>query len=109
MRCRLLSAVVAVLLVPTPGRAQPRLPIQVERDIVFGKGGETELKLDLARPDSGAGPFPAVVCLHGGGWVGGDRKEMAHTIEVLARRRYVAVTPDYRLAPRHRILPCPTA
>ena len=102
MRCRLLSAVVAALLVPGTGLAQQRVPIRVEQDIVFGRGGDTELKLDLARPDNGAGPFPAVICLHGGGWVGGDRKQMAQTIEVLARRGYVAVTPDYRLAPRHR-------
>jgi acetyl esterase/lipase len=42
-----------------------------------------------------------VVCLHGGGWVSGDRKQMSQTLEVLARRGYVAVAPDYRLAPAH--------
>jgi acetyl esterase/lipase len=63
------------------------------------------LKADLALPVEG-GPFPAVVCLHGGGWVTGNRKQMARTIEVLAHRGYVAVAPDYRLAPAHRFPAC---
>jgi acetyl esterase/lipase len=74
---------------------------RVEADLVFCNPGGVPLKLDLARPAEGAGPFPAVICLHGGGWIGGDRKQMSRTIEVLARRGYVAVAPDYRLAPQH--------
>jgi acetyl esterase/lipase len=73
-----------------------------ESGIVFGKGGATELKLDLAMPQDGEGPFPAIVCLHGGGWIGGERQQMKGTIEVLARRGYVAISPDYRLAPKDR-------
>jgi acetyl esterase/lipase len=57
-------------------------------------------------PIEGTGAFPAVVCIHGGGWVGGDRKQMTHTIEVLARRGYIAVAPDYRLAPKDRFPAC---
>jgi acetyl esterase/lipase len=72
--------------------------IHEESDIVFGKGGNTDLKLDLAMPGDGAGPFPAVVCIHAGGWIGGKRQEMSQTIRTLAGRGYVAVSPDYRLA-----------
>jgi acetyl esterase/lipase len=75
--------------------------IRAENDIVFGKGGSTELRLDLAMP-RGEGPFPAIVCLHGGGWIGGERQKMRGTIEALARKGYVAISPDYRLAPRDR-------
>jgi acetyl esterase/lipase len=71
-----------------------------ELGVVFGKCGDAELKLDLAMPAAGDGPFPAVVCIHGGGWVGGDRGQMRQTIRVLAGRGYVAVSPDYRLAPK---------
>lgn len=70
--------------------------------IAFGTGGTTGLKLDMAIPKEGEGPFPAIVCLHGGGWIGGERQQMRGTIEALARRGYVAVSPDYRLAPRDR-------
>ncbi len=75
--------------------------IRFDTNIVFGKGGTTELRLDLVMP-LGEGPFPAIVCLHGGGWIGGERRQMKQTIEALAQRGYVAVSPDYRLAPRHR-------
>src|SRR5579871_4827242 len=76
--------------------------IRVEKGIVFGKGGATELQLDLAMPQDGEGPFPAIVCIHAGGWVAGNRQQMKDTIEVFARRGYVAISPDYRVAPRDR-------
>jgi acetyl esterase/lipase len=76
-----------------------KLDIRNERDLVFGKGGATELKLDLAMPKEGDGPFPVVVCIHGGGWIRNDRQQMHATIDVLAGRGYVAVSPSYRLAP----------
>jgi acetyl esterase/lipase len=78
--------------------------VRFDADIVFGKGGNTDLRLDMARP-FGRSPedtFPALVCLHAGGWVGGERQQMKGTIEALARRGYVAVSPDYRLAPQAR-------
>lgn len=84
----------------------PKASLRQERDVVFARVGDETLRLDLAMPADGGGPYPAVVCLHGGGWVGGDRKQMTGTIEVLARRGYVAVTPDYRLAPTHRFPAC---
>jgi len=40
--------------------------IRVERDIVYGKADRVELQLNLALPKKGKGPFPAVVCIHGG-------------------------------------------
>lgn len=75
--------------------------IRFDTGIIFGKGGGTELRLDLVMP-LGEGPFPAIVCLHGGGWIGGERQKMRGTLEALARKGYVAISPDYRLAPRHR-------
>jgi acetyl esterase/lipase len=94
------------LLVWTFGRAQaPPAALSQESDVTYARAGSTTLKLDVAMPTEEKPLFPAVVCLHGGGWVGGDRKQMARTIEVLARRGYVAVAPDYRVAP-HRFPAC---
>src|SRR5438309_7705640 len=90
----------AALLVPALVHAQDKKPeIRIERDLVYGKGGDTEMQLDLAMPKDGDGPFPVVLCIHGGGWRQGNRQQMSKTIEVLAGRGFVAVTPSYRLAP----------
>ncbi|HBI43634.1 MAG TPA: alpha/beta hydrolase [Planctomycetales bacterium] len=90
----LILCLLAALAAPTANGPA----VREELDVVFGKGGDTDLKLDLAMPADGAGPFPAVVCIHAGGWVGGKRQEMSQTIHALAGRGYVAVSPDYRLA-----------
>lgn len=100
----LTTAAVAVLVWafnPTPTDTAPRF----EPDLTFATADGEELKLDLALPP-GDGPFPAVVCLHAGGWVGGDRKQLTRTLGVLSRRGYVAIAPDYRLAPKHRFPAC---
>ena len=70
-RGSLLLTVLGVLLVALPAGAQDGKPqVRVERGLVYDKVGDTELRLDLAMPAAGDGPFPAVVCVHGGGWVG---------------------------------------
>jgi acetyl esterase/lipase len=95
--------IVGILLTPGLAAAQePRSNVLSERNVVFATLGELQLRLDLAMPATGDGPFPAVVCIHGGGWVGGDRRQMSQTIATLAARGYVAIAPDYRLAPDHR-------
>lgn len=95
-----LNAVGLALLFAAPLWGQePKL----EREVVYGKApgkdGEVELKLDLATPGDGDGPFPVMVFLHGGGWRAGSRKEFTNTLGVIARRGYVAVTVGYRLVP----------
>jgi acetyl esterase/lipase len=76
--------------------------ISVERDIVYGKGDRVDLRLNVALPKKGKGPFPAVVCIHGGGWYQGQRQDMDPMTELLARRGYVAATVSYRLVPSAR-------
>lgn len=94
-------ALAIVFLGLVVGQAQERrLPVRVERDLVYGKGGDVDLQLDLAMPKEGDGPFPALVCIHGGGWRQGNRQQMGQTIENLAARGYVAATVSYRLVPK---------
>jgi acetyl esterase/lipase len=73
-----------------------------ERDIVYGKGGGEALKLHLYAPTNVSGLVPGVVVIHGGGWCGGVKEDECLLARSLAARGYVAVTIDYRLAPRHR-------
>lgn len=71
--------------------------IVVEKDIEYRKAGETSLKLNIARPKEGSGPFPCLVWIHGGGWAGGARDSFQGPIEESARKGYVAATISYRL------------
>jgi acetyl esterase/lipase len=96
---RKLILLIAFLAVPAPVRADKSQPAaRVERGLVYGKGGDKALKLDLALP-RGKGPFPAVVCIHGGGWRGGRRQDLSPLIGTLAAHGFVAATVSYRLSP----------
>ena len=56
------------------------------------------MKLDIAYPE-GKGPYPAIVCVHGGAWRFGKRQDMTGWIRFFAGEGYVAATPSYRLLP----------
>lgn len=69
----------------------------LEKDIVYGTGGDVELLLDLARPDTGKEPFPALIFLFGGGYATGNKSFFCFEIQEAAERGYVAVAINYRL------------
>ena len=71
-------------------------------DVVYSTVEGTALKLDLARPKTGDGPFPIIVCIHGGGWQAGSRADFRALILGLAQQGYAAASVQYRLAPQHR-------
>jgi acetyl esterase/lipase len=80
--------------------------LAVPDDVVFEPGIEysnpegQHLQLNLARPKNGEGPFPAVLCIHGGGFRAGTRDGYNALCLKLAQHGYVAVTVTYRLAPK---------
>jgi acetyl esterase/lipase len=81
---------------------KPAVPENVvfEPGIEFANPDNQHLKLDLARPKTGAGPWPAIVCIHGGGFRAGSRQGYDGLCLRLAQEGYVAVTVGYRLAPK---------
>jgi acetyl esterase/lipase len=88
-----------------PGRTGPApVPagIRQELDVVYGKGGDEDLKLDLYAPKNPAGLCPVAIQLHGGGWYMGSKEECTAGAVGLAQKGYVAVTVAYRLAPKNR-------
>jgi acetyl esterase/lipase len=52
---------------------------------------------DVRLPD-GAGPFPAVVLVHGGGWVGGSPEYMTPLAEFLSSEGFLTVNSGYQLS-----------
>jgi len=99
---------VALLWGPTPVVAQDAKTLVIPETVAWEPGLEysnpdgQHLQLNLARPKSGEGPFPAVICIHGGGFRAGHRDGYNALCLRLAERGYVAVTVSYRLAPKYQ-------
>src|SRR3954471_6511054 len=64
--------------------------------------GDQSLSLNLARPKEGSGPFPAIICIHGGGFRAGSREAYNKLCQTLAEHGFVAATISYRLAPKYQ-------
>lgn len=73
----------------------PRATVRTE---VFSRAGGEELKLDFYR--TAAPAAPCLVVVHGGGWDGGDRTQLAEWNHRWAARGYAVAAISYRLAPR---------
>jgi alpha-L-fucosidase 2 len=80
-------------------------------DIEYGQAGGESLKLDGCVPE-GAGPFPAVILVHGGGWTGGDKSGgpkkafIAPMQAPLERAGFAWFSINYRLAPKSPFPAC---
>jgi acetyl esterase/lipase len=95
-----------LLIWPHPIVQAQKAPF-VPEDVVFTAGveyanpGKEHLHLNLARPKKGDGRFPAILCIHGGGFRAGKRESYDGLCLRLAQNGYVAATASYRLAPKH--------
>jgi len=73
--------------------------VVVESDVVYGKGGDMDLKLDIYKPPAGVMPKQmATIHFHGGGFTGGNKESLSERIKPFAARGYVAIAAQYRLA-----------
>lgn len=71
--------------------------IEVVRDVVYGKGGDVTLRLNIIREKNpSAAPKPVVVYLPGGGWVRSDKEVASGRLAALAQHGYVGVSVQYR-------------
>jgi acetyl esterase/lipase len=62
------------------------------------KGSNQQLALDVYKPaNAQRKKFPAVILIHGGSFIGGNKKGLETTCSKLANNGYVAVSIDYRL------------
>lgn len=91
-----------ILLTCLSLKAQSAPEITIIRDIVYGYSGGVELKLDLAKPAKGEGPFPVVFFFHGGGWQQGNKSHMHRWLRIFASEGYVSVSVAYRFAPEFK-------
>ena len=94
----------AFLLPIVAAQTPPVVPddVKFEAGIEYANPDDQHLMLNIARPKTGDGPFPAIVCIHGGGFRAGKREGYDGLIIRLAQKGYVAMTVSYRLAPKYQ-------
>ncbi|HUA35683.1 MAG TPA: alpha/beta hydrolase [Candidatus Binataceae bacterium] len=67
-----------------------------------GRPGDPDVRLRVCRPDNQPGKLPALLWIHGGGYVMGDIEQDDRLMKQIAKRiGCVAASVDYRLAPEH--------
>lgn len=73
--------------------------IIAEEDIVYKTTETSNLKLDIYRPKiSSEEKCPAVLLIHGGGWISGSKENQRIMAQHLAENGFVAITASYRLS-----------
>jgi acetyl esterase/lipase len=67
-----------------------------QKDVAYATVSSAQ-KMDIYMPE-GAGPFPVVILIHGGAFLGGSKSDEASNAAVLNANGYVAVSINYRLS-----------
>jgi acetyl esterase/lipase len=88
-------------------RQVPGIPLrsdihELRTDVVYAEAGGVPLRFDHYRPVQATGATPAVVFVHGGGWMRGDPSQAAGNALHFARAGIATVSISYRLAPASR-------
>lgn len=82
----------------TPVESYHSENIVARENLVYKEIKEGNLKVDVYVPKAGKSEkFPAVLLIHGGGWLTGTRENLQPMAQHLAGNGYVAVTASYRL------------
>ncbi len=83
--------------------AHPRVHgVEVIRDVPYRDGGSAYHLADVWRPKERSGPLPVVLYVHGGRFARLSKDTHWIFNLVFARRGYLVMSINYRLAPQHR-------
>src|SRR5256885_697609 len=86
----------------------PQFKVEVVRNVQFGTGqvrqpgpAKRPLLLDVYQPETGEASWkrPAMIAIHGGGFLFGDKAEMTNLCREFAARGYACFSINYRLVP----------
>jgi acetyl esterase len=72
--------------------------LHVISEVTFARHDDRALQATLFQP-AGAGPFPAVVSVHGGAWTSGDRTGTVDLDTALCGSGVVVLAADFRMPP----------
>ena len=92
------SLFLVAVTAPVYARPVQPAPVCVKNDILYGRAGGVDLLMDAALPQSKT-PTSAVIIVHGGGWVRGNRRvEVRPLFQPLSDAGFAWFSIDYRLA-----------
>src|SRR4029077_20804027 len=72
--------------------------VKVEKEVVVGKGGDTDLHCDIYRPPAGTEKRMALVHFHGGGFARCSKDTLTGKATSITARGYVSIAAQYRLS-----------
>lgn len=72
--------------------------VEIKVDVVYAAIGSREMHLDLYLPKNVPGPVPAIIYIHGGGWLAGNRTAFRRQAAYMATKGYVGAVIEYRLS-----------
>ena len=92
------SLLVAQPADPSKKRLEPPAPagVKTTRDIEYAKPDGKPQFLDLYLPEKADGPLPLVIWIHGGAWMGGDKR--GNPALGMTGRGYAVASINYRLS-----------
>ena len=96
------TALVALLLLSGMAVTAETVPYGADQQVVYKKVGDQALRLFVYKPKGWTvmDQRPALVYIHGGGWVGGNPGMVAPTGKPLLAEGMVVISVEYRLAVR---------
>lgn len=84
------------------GKTLAPAPVQGIQEVAYGQGDRERLDVWHVSSLEPGEARPVIVWVHGGGWVGGSKSDVAPYLKVLAERGFTTVGVNYSLAPAHR-------
>ena len=72
--------------------------VTIKDDVLIGKAGGKDLLGDLFLPPENDPKKPAIVVIHGGGWMEGDKTQLRGYGILLSRMGFVCLCASYRLS-----------
>ena len=72
--------------------------VSIQEGVEIGKGDGKSLEADIFLPPLEEKNRPAILFIHGGGWIEGDRSQLRGYGILLARLGFVTMCSSYRLS-----------
>lgn len=76
------------------------LPVNIisNENVIYKKINNVILKADIYSPKTSVKKNPAIILVHGGGWISGSKENQQYMAQQLASKGFVAMAINYRLA-----------